>query len=390
MALKSGPLAGIRVVEITGIGPGPMCGMLLADMGAEVLMVERLEPASIGVRRPRRYELVHRGKQSIAVDLKHADGVALVLDLAASADVLIEGFRPGTLERLGIGPDVCLLRQPGLIYGRVTGYGQTGPLAKTAGHDLNYVSLTGALHAIGRAGQPPSPPLNLVGDYAGGAMSLAFGIVCALLERQRSGLGQVIDASMVEGASLLMTSLFGMYAAGMHTGARGENLLDSGAPFYEVYACADGEFIAFAAIEHKFRDVFASCAELPPESLQRLDDPALWAEGKAMLTKVFAGRTQREWCALMEHTDGCVTPVLRPAQAPTHRHNAARGSFTTQAGITQPSVAPRLSRTPGRLAGPPPEPGAGGFAIAQTWGIDPMRLQQLRASHVVGAPTQEG
>ena len=381
---RQGPLAGVRVVEIAGIGPGPMCGMLLADMGAEVLLVERLEPADIGIARPRKYELPHRGKRSIAVDLKHADGVALVADLVAAADVLIEGFRPGTMERLGLGPDVCMARHPGLIYGRMTGYGQTGPLGRTAGHDLNYIALTGALYAIGRADQLPSPPLNLVGDYAGGSMNLAFGIACALAERGRSGLGQVIDASMLEGAALLMTSHFGMYAAGMHTAPRGQNLLDSGAPFYNVYACADGALIAFAAIEHKFRAVFADRAGMTRESLTRLDDPALWHEGKAMLTKLFASRTQRDWCDLLEHTDACITPVLTHEQAPSHKHNAARGSFVMNDGVTQPGVAPRFSRTPGAISAPPPETGAGGEATAQAWGIPVTRLEELRAANVAG------
>lgn len=384
MALKSGPLAGVRVVELAGIGPGPMCGMLLADMGAEVLMVERLEPADVGIARPRKYELPHRGKQSIAVDLKHAEGVALVADLAAAADVLIEGFRPGTMERLGLGPDVCMARHPGLVYGRMTGYGQTGPLAQTAGHDLNYLALSGALHALGRAYQKPNAPLNLLADYAGGAMNLAFGIACALVERGRSGLGQIIDASMVDGAALLMTSMFGMYAAGIHTAPRGHNILDGGAPYYDTYACSDGAYIAFAAIEHKFRAVFAERAGLPREALTRLDDPATWPQGRAMLTELFARRTQREWCELLEDSDACVTPVLDREAAPRHEHNAARGTFVLSAGVTQPGVAPRFSRTPGGVSVPPPERGAGGEATATAWGIAASRLKTLRAAGVLG------
>ena len=381
---RKGPLTGTRVIEIAGVGPGPMCGMLLADMGADVLLVERLEPAGLGISRPRKYELLHRGKRSIAVDLKHAGGVAFVMDLAATADVLIEGFRPGTVERLGLGPDPCMARNPRLIYSRMTGYGQTGPLGRTAGHDLNYIALTGALHAIGRNGQPPSPPLNLVGDYAGGSMNLAFGIACALVERAISGKGQVIDASMVEGAALLMTSVFGLYAAGMHLAPRGQNLLDGGAPFYDVYACADGKFVAFAAIEHKFRDVFADRAGVPRDSLTRLDDPALWLEGKAMLANLFATRTQAAWCVLLENTDACVTPVLDREQAPSHKHNAARHSFVVNDGVTQPGVAPRFSRTPGAVTSPPPETGSGGDALAQAWGIDPERFATMRAAHVLG------
>jgi len=384
MALKGGPLAGVRVVELAGIGPGPMCGMLLADMGAQVLLVERLEPANIGIERPRRYELSHRGKQSLAVDLKHADGVALVADLAAAADVLIEGFRPGTMERLGLGPQACMARHPGLVYGRMTGYGQDGPLHEVAGHDLNYLALSGALHALGPADGKPAAPLNLLADFAGGALNLAFGIACALVERNRSGLGQVIDASMVEGAALLMTSMFGMYAAGLHTAARGHNLLDGGAPHYATYACADGAYIAFAAIEPKFRAVFAERTGLPPEALARLDDPATWPKGRAMLAELFATRTRREWCQLLEDCDACVTPVLDRDEAPRHPHNAARGSFVVQDGVTQPAAAPRFSRTPGAVAAAPPTRGAGGEATAAAWGLPAARLQALRAAGIIG------
>jgi len=384
MALKGGPLAGVRVVEVAGIGPGPMCGMLLADMGAEVLLVERPERANVGIARPRRYELPHRGKQSLAVDLKHADGVALVADLAAAADVLIEGFRPGTMERLGLGPQACLARHPGLVYGRMTGYGQHGPLQQVAGHDLNYLALSGALDALGRADQKPTAPLNLLADYAGGALNLAFGIACALVERNRSGQGQVIDAAMVEGSALLMTSMFGMYAAGIHTALRGHNLLDGGAPYYDTYVCADGGYVAFAAIEPKFRAVFAERAGVPHDALARLDDPATWPEGRALLTQLFAQRTQREWCELLEDTDACLTPVLTREEAPRHRHNAARASFVVNDGVVQPAAAPRLSRTPGAVTTPPPQRGAGGDATAAAWGIAATRLQALRAAGVLG------
>ena len=385
MALRHGPLAGVRVVELAGIGPGPMCGMLLADMGAHVLLVERLEPAKVGIARPRRYELPHRGKRSLAVDLKHADGVALVADLVAAADVLIEGFRPGTMERLGLGPQSCMARHPGLVYGRMTGYGQDGPLQEVAGHDLNYLALSGVLHALGPAEGKPAAPLNLLADYAGGALNLAFGIACALVERNRSGLGQVIDAAMVEGAAVLMTSIFGMYAAGLHTAPRGHNLLDGGAPHYATYACADGAYIAFAAIEPKFRAVFAERTGLPAEALARLDDPATWPQGRAMLAELFATRTRREWCELLEDTDTCVTPVLDRDEAPRHPHNVARGSFVEHDGLLQPAPSPRFSRTPGAVADPPPPRGAGGEATALTWGIPAARLHGLRATGVIGA-----
>ncbi|MGO4391686.1 CaiB/BaiF CoA transferase family protein [Variovorax sp. M-6] len=390
MALKQGPLAGIRVVEFAGIGPGPMCGMLLADMGAEVLLLERMAPADVGLPRPRRFELVHRGKRSLGVDLKHPDGVALAADLVAAADVLVEGFRPGTMERLGLGPDACMARRPGLVYGRMTGYGQSGPLSQAAGHDLNYIALAGVLHATGRDGQPPTPPLNLVGDYAGGALSLAFGIACALVERRQSGLGQVIDASMVEGAALLMTSFFGLSAAGLHDQPRGRNTLDSGAPFYDAYRCADGEYVAFAAIEPRFRAVFAERAGLPADALAQLDDPRTWPEAKDMLCRLFATRSQRAWCELLEDSDACVTPVLERGSVGAHPHNAARHSFPVQDGIAQPAPAPRLSRTPGALRGPPPARGEGGHATAQAWGIDAARLRQLQSRQIVATAGATG
>ena len=388
MKAKSGPLAGVRVVEFAGIGPGPMCGMLLADMGAEVLLLERLEPADIGIPRSRQFELLHRGKLSIAVDLKNPEGLALAADLAATADVLVEGFRPGTMERLGLGPQECMVRHPGLVYGRMTGYGQDGPMHRVAGHDLNYIALSGALHAMGRAGQAPSAPLNLLGDYAGGGMTMAFGIACALAERSRSGRGQVIDASMVEGAALLMTSFYGLYAAGMHLAPRGENMLDGGAPFYEIYACSDGRHIAFAAIERKFRRVFAERAGLEPDALDGLDDPARWPEGKAMLARLFSTRTQDEWCALTADTDACVTPVLDHAQAASHLHNTQRRSFQGRGGVLQPSPAPRFSRTPGCIGGPPPARGEGGRALAVEWGLQADRLDRLEALGAV-APHHE-
>lgn len=391
-ALRRGPLAGIRVVEFAGIGPGPMCGMLLADMGAQVLLLERREPAELGLPRPRSAELVHRGKRSIAVDLKRPEGVALALDLVGAADVLVEGFRPGVMERLGLGPDACLARRPSLVYGRMTGYGQSGPMRDAAGHDLNYIALSGALRAIGRAGQPPTPPLNLVGDYAGGAMSLAWGIACALVERATSGRGQVIDAAMVEGAALLMTPFFGLQAAGMHDGPRGANLLDSGAPHYDVYRCACGEYVAFGAIERKFRAAFAERIGLPKDSLDALDDPATWPAAKAQLSALFASRTQAAWCALLDGSDACVTPVLSGAQLAAHPHAVARGSLPQHGGIVQPAPAPRLSRTPGAIDGAPPATGEGGVAVAAAWGIDATRLQALQAAGVVGGAVavQEG
>lgn len=370
-----GPLRGIRVVEIAGIGPGPVCGMLLADMGAEVLLVERGMQGDAGIPKPRRFEVPHRGKASITLDLKNPTDKAVAAGLIDVADVVIEGFRPGTMERLGLGPEVCLARNPRLVYGRMTGYGQNGPLAKVAGHDLNYISLTGALHAIGRAGGPPTPPLNLVGDYAGGSMLLAFGITSALVERQSSGRGQVIDAAMVEGAALLMASLFGMRAAGLHDAPRGENMLDSGAPFYDVYECSDGEYIAFAAIERKFREVFAERSGFPVEPLLGADDQATWPSVRRALAAFFKSKSRADWCELLEDCDACVTPVLSPSEVAIHRHNRARDSFVAPGGLVQPGAAPRFSRTPAGPAGPPPNAGEGGAEMARAWGVS---LELLR------------
>jgi len=375
---KQGPLHGIRVVEFAGIGPGPLCGMLLADLGAEVLLIERGTKGDTGIQMPRRFEVPHRGKASIVLDLKRPANQTIALGLIDLADVLIEGFRPGTMERLGLGPEVCLARNPRLVYGRMTGYGQDGPLALVAGHDLNYISLSGTLHVIGRAGGLPTPPLNLVGDYAGGSMLLAFGITSALIERQRSGNGQIIDASMVEGAALLMSYLFGMRAAGLHDAPRGENLLDSGAPFYDVYECSDGKFIAFAAIEHKFREVFAQRTGFPVEQLMLSDDPVNWPSVRAALKALFKSQSRAHWCEILEDHDACVTPVLSPSEVQLHRHNNMRKSFTDSSGFIQPQTAPRFSRTPSAPPGAPPESGQGGVEMARNWGLSPDLLQTIR------------
>ncbi|WP_439811366.1 CaiB/BaiF CoA-transferase family protein [Bordetella bronchiseptica] len=370
---RHGPLRGLRVIEFGGIGPGPLCGMLLADLGAEVLLIERAGPQEIGIARQRRHELAHRGKASLVLDLKQVAQRDLALELAARADVLIEGFRPGTMERLGLGPQAWMAGNAGLIYGRVTGYGQDGPLAARAGHDLNYIALSGVLHAIGRAGQPPTPPLNLVGDYAGGSMLLALGILAAIVERARSGQGQVVDAAMVEGAALLMAPWFGMLAAGLVNGARGENLLDSGAPFYDVYRCQDGQYLAFAAVEPKFRAVFAQRTGFDQAAL--LDaDRSRWPALREALAALFAQRTRDAWCALLQDCDACVTPVLPPASAAAHPHNAARQVYVQAGGIAQPGPAPRFSRTPADAPGLPPEPGQGGDSLTAAWGITENRL----------------
>ncbi|MBO0753873.1 MAG: CoA transferase, partial [Bradyrhizobiaceae bacterium] len=340
-----GPLSGYRILEFAGIGPGPMCAMLLADMGATVLRLDRPGPAGLGIERPENFNLLNRGRVSVLIDLKSKEGVALALDLVTRADALIEGFRPGTMERLGLGPELCLARNPRLVYGRMTGWGQDGPLASAAGHDLNYIALTGALHAIGRAGQPPTPPLNLVGDYGGGALYLAFGIVCALLETRKSDQGQVVDAAMIDGAASLMAPFYGLHAAGLHNDSRGENFLDSGAPYYEVYRCADGRYLSVAPIEIKFRDEFYLRIGLDTSLLPPAEERANWPAIKKAIAARLAQKTADEWCALLEGTDACVAPVLSMAEAPAHPHHVARQTFVDIGGVVQPAPAPRFGRT---------------------------------------------
>lgn len=370
----AGPLQGLKVVELPGIGPAPLCGMLLADMGAQVLRLERPVPSGNGIARPARFELAHRGKKMVVADLKDEKGLGLARRLIAKTDVLIEGFRPGVMERLGLGPQPCLAANPALVYGRVTGFGQHGPLSQAAGHDLNYIALTGALHAIGRAGQAPVPPMNLLGDYAGGSLFLAFGIVCALLEARRSGIGQVVDAAMIDGVSALMTPYFGMRAAGMESGPRGTNLLDSGAPHYDVYQCQDGEYVAVAPIEPKFRQVLCERVGLDPALLAGLQDPGSWPEARAALSQLFLTRTRDAWCRLLEGSNACFTPVLSAQEVAGHPHHQAREAFVAIDGVTQPAPAPRFSRTVPDMPSPPPQ-GAGDSAEwAAEWGLDPAEI----------------
>lgn len=370
-AARTGPLAGIRIVELVGVGPGPLCGMLMADLGAQVIRIDRLEPSGLGIERPAKFDLLLRGKRTLKMDLKQPAGLALARALIARADGLIEGFRPRTMERIGLGPDVCLRDNPRLVYGRVTGFGQEGPLASAAGHDLNYIALAGALHAIGREGAPPTPPLNLLGDYAGGSMFLAFGMLAALLSARATGKGQVVDAAMVDGINALMTPFYGLQAAGLHDGPRGTNLLDSGAPYYDVYRCADGEYVSIAPIEKKFRHVLVGKlrdAGVDVTGLPDFDDRAQWPQLRACFTAIFAQRTRAQWCAALEGTDGCFAPVLSPREAPAHPHHVARASFVTVGGITQPAPAPRFS---GSRVAEPSAPGMDGDARewALQWGV---------------------
>ena len=378
-----GALDGVRIIEFGGIGPAPMCAMLLADMGAEILRVDRLQPSGLGIPLSPRYAVMDRGRRSIGVDLKNAQGLEAVRRLLDRADALIEGFRPGVMERLGLGPEACLESNPRLVFGRVTGWGQEGPLALAAGHDINYISLTGAAHGIGRPGQAPTPPLNLVGDFGGGALYLALGIVAALLEARTSGKGQVVDAAMVDGAASLMASTYGMYAAGRVDNRRGENLLDGGAHFYDAYETADGKYISIAAIEPKFYADLLDRLGLADEALPPQMERDSWPELKCRLAQLFRTRTRQEWCDVLEGTDVCFAPVLDFEEAPRHPHNLARQTFVEVDGVTQPAPAPRFSRTPSRIRSAPSAAGEHTLEGLQDWGFSQGEIEGLRKAEAI-------
>ena len=379
-----GPLGGIKIIELAGIGPGPMCAMLLADMGATVLRIDRPGGSDLGLARPLRYDLLLRGRRSVAVDLKSADGKALALHLVEQADGLIEGFRPGVTERLGLGPNDCLARNPRLVYGRVTGWGQDGPLAQAAGHDINYISLAGALHAFGRRGQSPTPPLNLLGDFAAGSLYLAFGLVCGILEARRSGQGQIVDAAMIDGAASLMTAAVGAVAAGLSTHERGTNHLDTGAHFYNVYECADGGWISIAPIEGKFYTELLRRLDIDPATMPPQMDRARWPEAHTQLAELFKTRTRDQWCALLEGTDACFAPVLTTDEAPDHPHNAARRTYVEIEGVVQPAPAPRFSRTRPELPIPPQPSGPETAEAALASWLAPAEIANLKAAGTLG------
>ncbi|MBV1852660.1 CaiB/BaiF CoA transferase family protein [Catellatospora tritici] len=360
----TGPLHGLRVLELAGLGPGPFCAMHLADLGADVVRVDRPGGGTMAVEP--RFDLLNRGKRSIALDLKDPADLQTALRLVERADVLIEGYRPGVAERLGLGPDACLARQPRLVYGRMTGWGQDGPRAHTAGHDLTYLAVTGVLHAMGRAGGPPQIPLNLVGDFGGGALYLATGILAALWEVQASGRGQVVDAAIVDGASHLATLVAGLRAGGAWRDQRGVNLLDSGAPFYDVYATADGGHMAVGPLEPQFFAVFAQRLGLGEEAAAQYD-PATWPRLRAAIAERFAQRTRQEWTEVFADGDGCVAPVLSWAEAPADPQLRARQTYVDRDGVVQPAPAPRFSRTPATLSGPPAEPGAHTAQVLADW-----------------------
>jgi len=378
-----GPLTGYRVIEFAGIGPGPMCAMLLSDMGAEVLRIDRTAAAGLGISMRTKFDLLNRGRRSVAFDLKKPESIEAVMRLIEKADALIEGFRPGVMERLGLSPDQCLARNPRLVFGRMTGWGQVGPLAEAAGHDINYIALTGALHSIGRTGDRPLPPLNLVGDFGGGALYLALGVVAGLLEAQKSGKGQVVDAAMVDGASSLMTAIYGIKAAGMWTNNRGENLLDTGAHFYEVYETSDGKFVSIGSIEAKFYEELLELSGLKGQELPNQMDRTAWPALKQQLTKIFKSKTRDEWCKIMEGSDVCFAPVLSMEEAPKHPHNRHRDTFVEVEGVVQPGPAPRFSRTPGKVQRPPASPGEHTEEALRDWGFSAVDLEKLRAQGAI-------
>lgn len=382
-----GVLSGYKVVEFAGIGPAPMCAMLLSDMGAEVLRIDRIEDADLGVATDAKFNLLGRGRRSVAIDLKQPAGTEAALKLIKQADALIEGFRPGVMERLGVGPDVCLARNPRLVFGRMTGWGQEGPLAKAVGHDINYIALVGALHSIGRKGEPPVPPLNLVGDFGGGGVFLALGVVGALLEAQKSGKGQVIDVAMIDGAASLMTAIYGLRAAGKWTDNRGENILDTGAHYYNVYETKDGQYVSVGSIEPKFYAELLRLTGLEREELPRQNDRSAWSALTEKLAAIFKTKTRAEWDELLEGSDICYAPVLNMKEAAGHPHNQARATFVEIDGVPQPAPAPRFSRTPSAIQRPPASPGEHTEEALRDWGFETADLDRLRGHGVIGTRT---
>lgn len=372
-----GVLTGYRILEFAGIGPGPMCAMLLSDMGADVLRIDRSADAGLGIAMPTKFATLNRGRRSVAFDLKRKEATDAVFKLIERADALIEGFRPKVMERLGLGPDQCLKRNPRLVYGRMTGWGQEGPIAHASGHDINYIALSGALHAIGRRGEAPVPPLNLVGDFGGGALYLALGIVAGLLEAHKSGKGQVVDAAMVDGAASLMTATYGMHASGFWNDNRGENILDTGAHYYDVYETRDGKYISIGSIEAKFYEELLEKSGLKGQDLPRQNDRPAWPAMKEKIAAVFRSKTRDEWCKIMEGSDVCFAPVLDMNEAPRHPHNAHRGTFVEVDGVVQPGPAPRFSRTPSKVQRPPAKPGEHTREALKDWGFSASEMETL-------------
>ena len=387
MADRSGPLSGIKIIELAGIGPAPYTCMMLADAGAQVLRLERAAPGAVEAGEAFRasgrgpyWDLLNRSRPSVGIDLKNPDAVELVLGLVEQSDGLIEGFRPGVAERLGVGPDACFGRNRRLVYGRMTGWGQDGPMAPMAGHDIDYIAIGGALWSMGRADSAPVPPLNLVGDFGGGGMLLAFGMVAALLEAARSGEGQVVDAAMVDGAASLMTMIHAFHAHGIWNDERGSNMLDTGAPFYEVYETSDGKWMAVGGIESQFYAALLDGLGLADESLPHQMSREEWPAMKERFTAIFKSKTRDEWTAIFDGTDACVAPVLSPWEAHEHPHNVARSTYIEVDGAVQPAPAPRFSRTPSAVSKPPSPPGADTISGLVEWGVDESVVAKLRES----------
>ena len=374
-----GPLKGLKIIEMAGIGPGPFCGMVLADLGAEIIRVDRASAIGTGSKQ----EPSNRGKKSIAVDLKAKEGVEVVLKLVETADAIFEGFRPGVMERLGIGPEVCMARNNRIVFGRMTGWGQEGPLANAAGHDINYISLSGALAAIGRPGSPPVPPLNLIGDFGGGGMLLALGLVAALLESKESKKGQVVDAAMTDGSALLMTMIYSMQSSGMWKTTMGSNLLDGGSHFYDTYECKGGKFISIGSIEPQFYALLCQIAELDEKVFSKQMSRDLWPEQKEEIKKIFLKKTRDEWCELMEGTDVCFAPVLDMSEAPQHPHNKERKTFIDLEGVTQPAPAPRFSRTEPEVVSSPSIVGEHTNEVLSSIGLSEEDISTLKTSGAV-------
>lgn len=372
--MRQGPLTGLRVVEFAGIGPGPFCGMLLSDLGADVVRIDRK-----GGRGGATTDITARGRRSVALDLKSPDAVETCLRLMEKADAIIEGFRPGVMERLGLGPDLALKRNPKLVFGRMTGWGQTGPFANAAGHDMNYIAITGVLHAIGTS-EKPVPPLNLVGDFGGGALYLAFGLLAGVIQARETGVGQVIDCAMSDGAASLMAMFYGFKASGMWQETRRSNLLDGGAHFYDTYQCADGKWISIGSIEPQFYALLLEKTGLAGLDLPHQMDRSAWPLLREKLAAAIVGKTQAQWCEIMDGTDVCFAPVLDLDEAPRHPHNAARQTFVEVAGVIQPAPAPRFSATPGAIQGPPPAVGAHDREALIDWGFSPAEIAKLTGS----------
>jgi alpha-methylacyl-CoA racemase len=375
--MGQGPLSGLKIVEFAGIGPGPFCGMLLSDLGADVVRIDRK-----GAGRAAKTDVTARGRRSVAMNLKSADAVEACLKLFEKADVVFEGFRPGVMERLGLGPDVALARNPGLVFGRMTGWGQTGPYALAAGHDQNYIAITGALHAIGTP-EKPVPPLNLVGDFGGGALYLAFGLLAGVIHARATGQGQVIDCAMSDGAASLMAMFYGMKAAGVWTDDRRSNLLDGGAHFYDTYRCSDGKWISIGSIEPQFYALLLEKTGISDPDFKSQMDRTLWPSLNERLAEVIATKSRDEWCEIMEGTDVCFAPVLTIDEAPLHKHNVARQTFVEIEGVVQPAPAPRFSATPGAVAGPPPAIGGDTAAVLSEWGFSDANIDSLQSSGAI-------